>query len=255
MPRSAQDSSSSSYDSDSWSDGTLDSQPDSADLLDIRDNSEDHPNEEAVPERISQQDAVERAFEAKRSSFEEELVIQLCFLHLQHQLQQNYPSRQAAARLREFKRSHAANHSRTLQTTIAGFLSDERAQDMEHMVGAIRVMLQADIPENDENWIRTLAEGPLPRQHVFLQTAQRAIYEGLQPTTGHLSAKMVSDTAVNLAGNALYLFSLRLLWPLIPDDKRLQIQQWILRYRESSEDAGAAEPSSSSGQGADPARG
>ncbi|OLP77542.1 hypothetical protein AK812_SmicGene42388 [Symbiodinium microadriaticum] len=110
------------------------------------------------------------------------------------------------------------------------------------MVGAIRIMLEADTPENDLSWMQTLVTGPLPSQSLLLQAMQKAIYEGMQPTLGPRSANMVAGLATELAGNTLYLRSMRLLWPLVKADKQLQLQQWIISYRTTLGDEAQAEP-------------
>ena len=46
--------------------------------------------------------------------------------------------------------------------------------------------------------------------------------------------------------NTLCLRSMRLLWPLVKEDKRLQIQQWIIAYRVSAVEADRVEQASSS---------
>ena len=185
-------------------------------------------------------------FEDKRASFTEELVKLLCLRHLQHQLQQDFPTRQAAAQLREFKRRHETASARSMQYNVSQYLEPKRSQDMEHMVGAIRIMLEADTPENDLSWMQTLVTGPLPSQSLLLQAMQKAIYEGMQPTVGPRSANMVAGLATELAGNTLYLRSMRLLWPLVKADKQLQLQQWIISYRTTLGDEAQAEPASSS---------
>ncbi|CAE7796471.1 unnamed protein product [Symbiodinium necroappetens] len=67
--------------------------------------------------------------------------------------------------------------------------------------------------------MQDLVVAPLGSQHLLLQKLQRAIYEKLQQTVGHLSANMVASTATDLASNSLYPCSLRLLRPLVLEDK------------------------------------
>ncbi|CAE7351058.1 unnamed protein product [Symbiodinium microadriaticum] len=252
MPRSLASSSSSSGSSGS-SDEDLLSTPDSASaslpsdfvLLDPADNDAVEAPTASERSQPSVQGFEDPVFEAKRESFTEELVKHLCLRHLQHQLQQDFSSRQAAAQLREFKRRHETTRARSLQNYVAQHLEPERKQDMEHMVGAVRIMLDEDTPENDLSWMQSLANGPLPNQTILLQTMQRAMYDGLQPTVGNRSANMVAGLAAELASNTLYLRSMRLLWPLVKEDKRLQIQQWIIAYRASAVEADRVEQASS----------
>ena len=95
----------------------MDSQPDSADVFG---SSDDGPCGPTGPELPAPPEPKEQMIEAKRNSIAQELVKQLYLRHLRHQLQQDFPGRQAAAQLleelREFKRRHTTASARNLQT-------------------------------------------------------------------------------------------------------------------------------------------
>ena len=182
----------------------------------------------------------ELQFAETQRSFEEELCKSLCWQHLQQQLREEYQPRQAAAQLREYRRRHEQAASRDLQFTVVGLSSPRRAETLEYMLAAIRCLLQDGVPENDKLWLAGLAHAKLPPRERFLQTLQRAIYDGLLDTGGKEGSTMVAATAVELASNKFYIPSVRLLWPLVEDTQRLRIQQWLYRFQTDLEEAPAS---------------
>ena len=201
----------------------------------------------------SERDQVEpdrEAYLAKRASFIEELVKLLCWAHLERSLRQSDSTpKQVAAQMREYRKRHWRDTSRDLQTDVCASLSAESSQDLEHMVAAMRCVLDDEPPINDLRWIMGLASQPghlLPDRSLALQRMQQAIYTSWRERVGAGEASLLAKTAAELADHALYLMALRLLWPLLSSDQQLEVQQWFQRYARTSGPSGAASASSSS---------
>ena len=242
MPRSetgttsSDSSDSSSFDDDSdWND-SLDSDAIQADMAASDDDEAefgpDEPPGAHLPSAPPATESVQREmeFELKRQSFVEELAKQLCRIYLEQELRSSFPVRQAAAQLREFWRRHPTADSRSLQCTVVGFLSEARGMDLEHMVAALRCMLEEPIPDNDLDWILGLDASRLPLRPRLQQAIQQAIVLSLCDRVGREAATMVATQATELAFNTFSIPALRLLWPLLDDTQRGKLQLWIFQF-------------------------
>ena len=202
----------------------------------------------APPSGAAMQDP-EYHFKLKRQSFVEELLKGICWKHLDRELKQRFSIRQAAAQQREFRKGHCRDPSRTLQFNIAELLPPEQRADLEHMCAALRCMLEEDMPENDKLWLDQLPCGPMPDRLVAMQHFQREIYASLLDRAGPADATLVAHLAVELASNTFYRPAIRLLWPLLADRQRMEVQQWFLRYALQMDERRQAIPASSSSGG------
>ena len=245
MPRSVA-SSSSSYDDESSSSISGDSGPNSDELMGRSGSEDDGPHTTAQPEpRQNPEEAAELAFEHKRSTFVDELVRRLCWAHYE-QDQQARPllkPRQAAAQRREFWKRCEHDDVRYFQASVASrIVNEERKMDMEHMVAAIRAMLASPIQENDHEWFRWLGAARLPPRHRLQQAMRKLVYDSLQERAGvgAASAHMVADHSTTLSENALYIASIRLLWPLLTPDNQRKLQQWIQEHDLLNEESQSA---------------
>ena len=84
---------------------------------------------------------------AKRASFIEELAKLLCWAHLERSLRQHSTPKQVAAQMREYRKRHWRDTSRELQTDVCASLSAASSNDLEHIVAAIRCVLD-DEPDS-----------------------------------------------------------------------------------------------------------
>ena len=186
---------------------------------------------------------------AKRASFIEKLAKLLCWAHLERSLRQHSTPKQVAAQMREYRKRHWRDTSRELQTDVCASLSAASSNDLEHIVAAIRCVLDDEPPLNDIRWIMSLASQPvelLPDRSLALQRMQQAIYFSWRERVGAEEASFLAKTAAELADNTLYLMALRLLWSLLSSDQQLEVQQWFRRYARTSGPSGDASASSSS---------
>ena len=201
---------------------------------------------------VSERDQLEPdrgVYLAKRASFIEELAKLLCWAHLERSLRQHSTPKQVAAQMREYRKRHWRDTSGELQTDVCASLSAESSRDLEHIVAAMRCVLDDEPRLNDIRWIMSLASQPgdlLPDRSLALERMQQAIYTSWRERVGAGEASLLAKTAAELADNTLYLMALRLLWPLLSSDQQLEVQQWFRRYARTSGPSGAASASSSS---------
>ncbi|CAE7504026.1 unnamed protein product [Symbiodinium microadriaticum] len=136
-------------------------------------------------------------------------------------------SSKASAQLREYRKGHGRDPSRTLLYNVSEYLSPERRGDLEHMSAALRCMLEEDMLANDLEWLERLPEGPMPDRLVAMQFFQRAIYASLLEQAGAADGGMVAHLSVELTSNTFYRPAMRLLWPLLSSKQQLEVQQWF----------------------------
>ncbi|CAE7240104.1 Pol [Symbiodinium necroappetens] len=188
----------------------------------------------------------EHHYQLKRQSFVEELLKGLCWKQLERELKERFPIKQASAQLREYRKGHGRDPSRTLLYNVSEYLSPERRGDLEHMSAALRCMLEEDMLANDLEWLERLPEGPMPDRLVAMQFFQRAIYASLLEQAGAADAAMVAHLSVELASNTFYNPAMRLLWPLLSSKQQLEVQQWFFRFSAHMDEQPRPEPASSS---------
>ncbi|CAE7409551.1 unnamed protein product [Symbiodinium sp. CCMP2592] len=231
----------------------------SLDSSDIADSEHDEDNDQHMASPASDDDAPsgpaiypawtppeelqrEHHFALKRQSFQTVLVRQLCAEYLDRVFKSTMPIRQAAARLREFWRKHENDPTDHMLESVGGFLPPEQKTELEGLVAALCTRLAEEIPPNDVAWIYSQDPGQLPSRALLCQAMQRAIYASLRTAMGDDSAKLVAEKSTALADNTFYRPALRLLWPLLTNERRFYIQRWLFKYQTGT----SAAPSSSS---------